>query len=110
MPLDETAKSRYIDALDAHIASLKEQEQREYIEHLTGDMSEYVSAHLPYLAVGDICDSGFRNPVVLIFEIRRSPVLPDLYLSLNELFLVHETNTTMPAIPTFLLEDTSCRY
>ncbi len=41
MPLDETAKSRYIDALDAHIASLKEQEQREYIEHLTGDMSEY---------------------------------------------------------------------
>ncbi len=41
MPLDETAKSKYIDALDAHIASLKEQEQREYIEHLTGDMSEY---------------------------------------------------------------------
>lgn len=41
MPLDEAAKSKYIDALDAHIASLKEHEQREYISHLTGDMSEY---------------------------------------------------------------------
>lgn len=41
MPLDEAAKSKYIDALDAHIASLKEHEQREYISHLTSDMSEY---------------------------------------------------------------------
>lgn len=41
MPLDESSKNKYIDALDAHIASLKEHEQKEYIGHLTGDMAEY---------------------------------------------------------------------
>ncbi|MCM1024744.1 MAG: hypothetical protein NC395_11915 [Prevotella sp.] len=50
MPLDETAKSRYIDALDAHIASLKEHEQREYISRLTSTMTEY-SINAVHLAV-----------------------------------------------------------
>lgn len=41
MPLEESAKSKYVDALDAHIAGLKEEESREYIRRLTSDMSEY---------------------------------------------------------------------
>lgn len=41
MPLDETAKSKYIDALDTHIASIREHEQKEYISRLTSDMAEY---------------------------------------------------------------------
>lgn len=40
MPLDETAKNRYIDALDKHIASIKENEVREYISYLGSRMDE----------------------------------------------------------------------
>ncbi len=41
MPLDENAKSKYVDALDAHIAALKEAESNEYIRRLTSDMGDY---------------------------------------------------------------------
>ena len=41
MPLDETAKNRYIDALDAHIASLKDKEAKDYIWHLSGKMDDF---------------------------------------------------------------------
>lgn len=41
MPLDERAKGKYIDVLDAHIASLKENESREYIKYLSDKMSEF---------------------------------------------------------------------
>lgn len=41
MSLDENAKNKYIDVLDAHIASLKENESKEYIKYLTDKMSEF---------------------------------------------------------------------
>lgn len=41
MPLDEDAKNRYIDALDAHITSLRKTEANEYIWHLSGKMDEF---------------------------------------------------------------------
>ncbi len=41
MPIDERARSKYVDVLDAHIAALKETESREYIKYLTDKMSEY---------------------------------------------------------------------
>lgn len=41
MPLDETARDRYIDALDAHIAALKKNESKDYIWHLSGKMDEF---------------------------------------------------------------------
>lgn len=41
MPLDEDTKNRYIDVLDAHIASLKDVEAKEYIKYLTAKMSEF---------------------------------------------------------------------
>ncbi len=41
MPLDERSKSKYIDALDAHISALKDAESRQYISRLTSDMAEY---------------------------------------------------------------------
>ncbi|MGN0675315.1 MAG: hypothetical protein ACI4KG_06160 [Oscillospiraceae bacterium] len=41
MTLDENAKNKYIDVLDAHIASIKENESKEYIKYLTDKMSEF---------------------------------------------------------------------
>ncbi len=41
MPLDEAAKERYIDALDAHISALKKNESKDYIWHLSGKMDEF---------------------------------------------------------------------
>ena len=41
MPLDETAKNRYIDALDAHIAAIREQESKDYIMHLSIKMDDF---------------------------------------------------------------------
>ena len=41
MPLDENAKNRYIDALDAHIASIRKTEANDYIWHLSGKMDEF---------------------------------------------------------------------
>lgn len=41
MPIDETAKKKYVNSLDAHIASLKEAESQEYIRYLTSNMGEY---------------------------------------------------------------------
>ncbi|MCH5349255.1 MAG: hypothetical protein J1E40_08020 [Oscillospiraceae bacterium] len=40
MPLDEDTKNRYIDALDKHIASIKENEAREYTRYLSGQMDD----------------------------------------------------------------------
>lgn len=40
MPLDEEARDRYIDAIDKHIAALKENEAREYTRHLSGQMDD----------------------------------------------------------------------
>ena len=41
MPLDEDAKNRYIDALDAHITSIRKEEANDYIWHLSGKMDEF---------------------------------------------------------------------
>lgn len=63
MPLDEAAKSRYIDALDAHIASLKEEESREYIRRLTNDMGDYGinAVHLSVPGMSNLFLAKYEN-------------------------------------------------
>lgn len=41
MPLDEAAKTKYIDALDTHISDLKAEEAQVYIKYLTDKMPEH---------------------------------------------------------------------
>ena len=40
MPIDDDAKNRYIDALDKHIASIREKESKDYIFYLSGRMDD----------------------------------------------------------------------
>ena len=55
MPLDETAKTKYIDALDAHISDLKSEEVQVYIKYLTEKMPEYG------INVVHLCVPGMSN-------------------------------------------------
>lgn len=63
MPLDETAKNRYIDALDAHITSLKELEVKDYIWHLSGKMDDFGlnAVHLCVPGLSNLFYSKYDN-------------------------------------------------
>ncbi len=62
MPLDEEAKERYIDALDAHIAALKKEEANNYILHLGGKMDEFGinSVHLYVPTLSNLFHSKYE--------------------------------------------------
>lgn len=55
MPLDPEAKTKYIDALDKHIADLKSDESKVYIKYLSDKMSEFG------INVVHLCVPGMSN-------------------------------------------------
>jgi len=55
MPLDPEAKTKYIDALDSHIADLKSDESKVYIKYLSDKMSEFG------INVVHLCVPGMSN-------------------------------------------------
>ena len=55
MPLDPEAKTKYIDALDKHIADLKSEEAKVYIKYLSDKMSEFG------INVVHLCVPGMSN-------------------------------------------------
>ena len=55
MPLDPEAKTKYIDALDNHIADLKSDESKVYIKYLSDKMSEFG------INVVHLCVPGMSN-------------------------------------------------
>lgn len=55
MPLDPEAKTKYIDALDKHIADLKSDEAKVYIKYLSDKMSEFG------INVVHLCVPGMSN-------------------------------------------------
>lgn len=63
MPLDEDIKNRYIDSIDAHIASLKENESKEYIRHLSFKMDEnnVNSVHLSVPGLSNLFFSKYET-------------------------------------------------
>ncbi len=63
MPLDPEAKTKYIDALDAHIADLKSQESKVYIKYLTDKMSEFGInvTHLCVPGMSNLFDAKYSN-------------------------------------------------
>ena len=84
MPLDENAKNRYIDALDAHIAALKEQESKDFIMHLSIKMDDFG------LTAVHLCVPGLSNLFFSKYDaVCKSYISPGRY----ELpILLHEAN------------------
>lgn len=85
MPLDPEAKTKYIDALDNHIADLKSDESKVYIKYLTDKMSEFG------INVVHLCVPGMSN----LFDAKYSSAC-STYVSTGRYelpILVHEGNT-----------------
>lgn len=85
MPLDPEAKTKYIDALDNHIADLKSEESKGYIKYLTDKMSEFG------INVVHLCVPGMSN----LFDAKYSSAC-STYVSTGRYelpILVHEGNT-----------------
>lgn len=63
MPIDDDTKNRYIDSLDAHIASIKEAESKEYILYLSGRMDEsgVNSVHLSVPGISNLFFSKYDD-------------------------------------------------
>ena len=85
MPLDPEAKTKYIDALDAHIADLKSDESKVYIKYLSDKMSEFG------INVVHLCVPGMSN----LFDAKYSSACSS-YVTTGRYelpILVHEGNT-----------------
>ncbi len=84
MPLDPEAKTKYIDALDNHIADLKSDESKVYIKYLSDKMSEFG------INVVHLCVPGMSN----LFDAKYSSAC-STYVSTGRYelpILVHEGN------------------
>ncbi len=84
MPLDPEAKTKYIDALDNHIAELKSDEAKNYIKYLSDKMSEFG------INVVHLCVPGMSN----LFDAKYSSAC-STYVSTGRYelpILVHEGN------------------
>lgn len=84
MPLDPEAKTKYIDALDNHIADLKSDESKVYIKYLSDKMSEFG------INVVHLCVPGMSN----LFDAKYSSACSS-YVSTGRYelpILVHEGN------------------
>ena len=84
MPLDPEAKTKYIDALDNHIADLKSDEAKGYIKYLSDKMSEFG------INVVHLCVPGMSN----LFDAKYSSACSS-YVSTGRYelpILVHEGN------------------
>lgn len=84
MPLDPEAKTKYIDALDNHIADLKSDESKVYIKYLSDKMSEFG------INVVHLCVPGMSN----LFDAKYSSACSN-YVSTGRYelpILVHEGN------------------
>ncbi len=84
MPLDPEAKTKYIDALDNHIADLKSEEVKGYIKYLSDKMSEFG------INVVHLCVPGMSN----LFDAKYSSAC-STYVSTGRYelpILVHEGN------------------
>lgn len=85
MPLDPEAKTKYIDALDNHIADLKSDESKVYIKYLSDKMSEFG------INVVHLCVPGMSN----LFDAKYSSACSN-YVSTGRYelpILVHEGNS-----------------
>ncbi len=85
MPLDPEAKTKYIDALDKHIADLKADEAKVYIKYLSDKMSEFG------INVVHLCVPGMSN----LFDAKYSSAC-STYVTTGRYelpILVHEGNT-----------------
>ncbi|MBQ5319402.1 MAG: hypothetical protein J6K17_09930 [Oscillospiraceae bacterium] len=85
MPLDPEAKTKYIDALDKHIADLKSDEAKVYIKYLSDKMSEFG------INIVHLCVPGMSN----LFDAKYSSACSN-YVSTGRYelpILVHEGNT-----------------
>ncbi len=85
MPLDPEAKTKYIDALDNHIADLKSEESKVYIKYLSDKMSEFG------INVVHLCVPGMSN----LFDAKYSSACSN-YVSTGRYelpILVHEGNS-----------------
>lgn len=84
MPLDPEAKTKYIDALDNHIADLKSDEAKTYIKYLSDKMSEFG------INVVHLCVPGMSN----LFDAKYSSAC-STYVTIGRYelpILVHEGN------------------
>lgn len=85
MPLDPEAKTKYIDALDNHIADLKSEEAKGYIKYLSDKMSEFG------INIVHLCVPGMSN----LFDAKYSSAC-STYVSTGRYelpILVHEGNS-----------------